>query len=305
MGHLAAVKTSEAGRWTGVPPERLSPQLILLYASTFTSFHHRNTLPGAGLYLVTEGEVAYTNRGVGTITATAGDLVCLRPGFVETHSTKGYRVHAAAYRASAAEPRGVPSLSTAGLLPPLISLKNRQRVEEARAIYERMLESMLARRAAWTMEIFSALSDLIRLAFSCAAGQASEPAGWSHWERLLALVENGEAPSNAQMARTVGMSVRAFGRGFKQRFGITPKQYLLRRRLWRARETLRAGRSIKAAAFEHGFSSPSHFSRLFKQAFGAAPSTGAKARDFDTESVFPAGPLYFFTPGFGSTDFRP
>ena len=226
MGHFVAARSPEM--WPEVNPERLSPQLILHYSSKLKLFDHRNSMPGAGLYLVTEGQVRYVNRGFGTITAKAGDLVCLRPGFVETQSKNGYRVYAAAYRATFDDPRGVPSLPQFGLLSPIVTIGSKQRIEEVSQLYERMIESMLAHRVTWRLEIMTALSELIRLAFSLAVGNKSaEKAGWTRWERLLSLIEtDSDAISNVQMARAMNMSVRSFGRGFRERFGITPKQYL-------------------------------------------------------------------------------
>lgn len=73
----------------------------------------------------------------------------------------------------------------------------------------------------------------------------------------------------AAMARAVGMSKFHFARRFHAAVGVTPWQYVLRRRLQRARELL-AGTDlmIKEIAIECGFNDPNYFSRLFQREYG-------------------------------------
>jgi len=57
---------------------------------------------------------------------------------------------------------------------------------------------------------------------------------------------------------------------FRESFGLPPHQYLLARRLNRARELLRTTRlPFGDIALECGFASASHFSNRFKQTTGA------------------------------------
>jgi AraC-like DNA-binding protein len=303
---------STIGSWPEVPPELLSPQLLLVYTRRLSRIaDHGNVLPAAGIYLVAEGRVGYVNRGAGQVEAQAGDLVCLRPGFVRTCGRGRLRVYAAVYRPSASEEHrsGVPALPGFGSLPLHVPRIGARRREEAVRLYERMIAAMVSRRPTWQLETSVALADLIRLAFAAATeGRRSRRRPWSRWERLLALIETeGRSLSVPEMARELSMGLRTFSRGFRQRFGITPKQYLLRRKLWRARQELLEGRSVKEVAFATGFSSPSHFSRQYKRLFGVPPSEapGREVADCSPEEVFPIGPLYFFAPGASFSDFRP
>jgi AraC-like DNA-binding protein len=55
----------------------------------------------------------------------------------------------------------------------------------------------------------------------------------------------------------------------------TVGRYVLRRRLEECARALLAqaesGRTVAAIAFDHGFSSPTHFGRVFRQHFGMTP----------------------------------
>lgn len=75
-----------------------------------------------------------------------------------------------------------------------------------------------------------------------------------------------------QVARHVGMSGSHFAHRFSAVARVTPMRFLKQLRLDAARE-LMLGQSVRAgdAALQVGYESTSHFTRDFKQAFGAAP----------------------------------
>jgi AraC family transcriptional regulator len=79
------------------------------------------------------------------------------------------------------------------------------------------------------------------------------------------------------LAREVGLSSAHFARAFRESLGRAPHQYLLARRLERARRLLETtGASLSDIAQRTGFADQAHFTRLFKRAFGTTP--GAIAR---------------------------
>jgi len=58
---------------------------------------------------------------------------------------------------------------------------------------------------------------------------------------------------------------------FRQRYGVTPFAYQRNLRVQRARDALRYGESLAAAAAELGFADQSHLGRAFRAVMGATP----------------------------------
>jgi AraC family transcriptional regulator len=79
--------------------------------------------------------------------------------------------------------------------------------------------------------------------------------------------------SLAQLASVVGMSPHYFSELFRQSMGQTPHNFVLLRRIDRAKEQLRdVRRSVIDAAVECGFQNASHFARTFRRFVGVTPS---------------------------------
>ena len=79
--------------------------------------------------------------------------------------------------------------------------------------------------------------------------------------------------SLAQLAAVTGMSSRYFAELFRQSTGFAPHQYVLSRRIERAKQCLRDPRiSIIDAGLDAGFRNPSHFARTFRRLVGTSPS---------------------------------
>jgi len=75
------------------------------------------------------------------------------------------------------------------------------------------------------------------------------------------------------LAALVDMDVRRFTDAFRQAFGLTPWQYILRARLEEAARRLRHTRdSVTDIALSVGFASPSHLTAAFSRQFGLPPS---------------------------------
>jgi AraC family transcriptional regulator len=86
------------------------------------------------------------------------------------------------------------------------------------------------------------------------------------------IVRNLDTPLTLEdLASLVGRSRFHFSRLFKASTGMTPHQYVIRRRVERARELLRAGRAIVEVAAEVGFASQSHLNAHIQRAFGCTP----------------------------------
>jgi AraC-like DNA-binding protein len=77
---------------------------------------------------------------------------------------------------------------------------------------------------------------------------------------------------NEEMARSVGLSVRAFERSFCREYGLPPQRYMKRLRIQTACRTLvDTRRPISDIALRYGFADQSHFTREFRRIVGLTP----------------------------------
>lgn len=81
-------------------------------------------------------------------------------------------------------------------------------------------------------------------------------------------------PDTMSLAAIAGVSARTLERHFVGELGLTPRQFVLRRRLAAARDTLASGTaaSVIGTALAHGFSHRGHFAAAYAAAFGEPPS---------------------------------
>jgi len=89
-------------------------------------------------------------------------------------------------------------------------------------------------------------------------------------DRIESAIEVGV--SLEELATLAGLSRTHFSRCFRSSYGTSPHQYLMRRRIERAKELLQSkGKDLAVIAMECGFASQSHFSDAFKSAAGMTP----------------------------------
>lgn len=84
-------------------------------------------------------------------------------------------------------------------------------------------------------------------------------------------------PRVAHLARTCGLSRFSFSRQFRANFGISYRDFVMRKRLDQACRLLeRPGCSVTDAAHATGFADASYFARIFKRHFRTSPSQFAR-----------------------------
>jgi AraC family transcriptional regulator len=93
-------------------------------------------------------------------------------------------------------------------------------------------------------------------------------------QRLLAFIEEhlGSDIGIGTLAALAGYSPDHFARLFKRSFGLSPYQFILQRRVERAKALLRGrSHSIAEVAMLCGFASQAHFHTTFKARTGITP----------------------------------
>jgi AraC-like DNA-binding protein len=106
------------------------------------------------------------------------------------------------------------------------------------------------------------------------------------------VLDNPAAPHTvASLAERASMSRSTFARQFTNAFTMGPMEFVAKTRLHHAADLLRSTKlPIKTVAASIGFSSRSHFSRAFRDAYGSDPSAFRKANGLSALDA-PA-PLY-------------
>jgi AraC family transcriptional regulator len=101
-------------------------------------------------------------------------------------------------------------------------------------------------------------------------------AGGLPWSRLRRIAEHVQTNLAAELRLTelsavVHMSPYHFARLFKQATGVSPRQFVIRRRIEAAKILLAARRPIREVALAVGFCSQSHFTTSFRRLTGLTP----------------------------------
>jgi AraC family transcriptional regulator len=162
-------------------------------------------------------------------------------------------------------------------LPPLDGLH----LPQLRAAMLAVNDELTADAAGGRLAVES-LANLIAVHLIRNASAPRPPAGRTYGAlprgKLRAAVEYIEghldvSPSLQQMAAAAHLSPYHFARGFKAATGLSPHQYVLARRVERAKQLLEEGGDLSLAAIgvRVGFSDQSQFSHHFKRLVGVTP----------------------------------
>ncbi|NNC90407.1 MAG: AraC family transcriptional regulator [Akkermansiaceae bacterium] len=92
----------------------------------------------------------------------------------------------------------------------------------------------------------------------------------------------GESITTGELAAMAGLSVSQFERRFREAFGTSPRQYLLRIRVDAAARMLAAtGRTVSEIALECGFHDHAHLSRSFRKIMQVTPTQYRRTHRLD------------------------
>ncbi len=158
----------------------------------------------------------------------------------------------------------------------------------ARALAEPTVPADTAAGALWYESKILELLSLLAFAPAAPAGQAAElfcdrqkRLSRERVEQACALLARDleNPPSLEMLANEVGCGAFHLSRTFSQQVGQTVPQYLRQLRLERAAKLLREGKhNVTEAAMAVGYSSLSHFSKAFWEAFGCCPGLYGNAK---------------------------
>lgn len=103
--------------------------------------------------------------------------------------------------------------------------------------------------------------------------QVSRLAPWQERKVARHIDDHLDRPiSIRELAEIVGLSTNYFSRRFKGSFGVSPRAYMIRGRLDRAKTLMKQTRSsLCQIALASGFCDQAHMSRLFHAVVGSTP----------------------------------
>ncbi|PTQ08253.1 AraC family transcriptional regulator [Sphingomonas oleivorans] len=100
--------------------------------------------------------------------------------------------------------------------------------------------------------------------------------GLSRWQERLTkdMIDTtiGEAIRLTELAAMCGLRTSQFAHAFRRSAGISPYQWLVRRRVERVKEHLKSGLPLADIASACGFADQSHMTRTFKRIVGITPA---------------------------------
>lgn len=93
-------------------------------------------------------------------------------------------------------------------------------------------------------------------------------------------LDKGSIPEEARRDKVsvfkpnyTGRSLATFKRDFAKVSELTPQRWLIRRRLEAAHDLIHSGnKKVSEVCFDVGFKNLSHFSKIYKEAYGVAPT---------------------------------
>ena len=142
-----------------------------------------------------------------------------------------------------------------------------------KTLFEEIVDTFLRPEAdLGRIEIATRLAQWLMLIVRC-AGRESSRRVTPDIRRVRERIEAGlDQPLTVEgLAEVAGLSASRFKVKFKEQTGLPPAEYVIRRKVERARELLGQGRSVTDVAFDLGFSTSQYFATTFKRITNLRP----------------------------------
>lgn len=133
----------------------------------------------------------------------------------------------------------------------------------------RQRQTMMCRRA-WTGESDASVLDG-NADTAVADLSARDQAFLEQLENILSVSLADPTFTIKALAEELNIGEQTLRRKLRALLGLSPKGYLNAKRMQKAKVLLRAGESVKTAAYATGYKDPSHFSRVFRTVTGQGP----------------------------------
>lgn len=245
---------------------------------------HPGHFPFHTAALVCEGWAEAQHEGTRRIRANAGQWLVLRQGLRWQRFSKDCELLSIGFRfqlptGEAVFDEGFPLRFASADHPGLereawrVLRHVRKSIGEGYYLRQQMVdmrEYLLAQNA---LRLF--LLELAGVFHACGIRQRTMSPGNPHVLRVLDIIEHlptGQSVTGASIAKQVGLTITHLDRLMLAQTGHTVHQQIELRRIQRAQDALLArASSLKAIAYDLGFSSPSHFHRWFKKTHNMTP----------------------------------
>ena len=86
------------------------------------------------------------------------------------------------------------------------------------------------------------------------------------------------------LCKSFGFERSYLFRIFRTRFGVSPKEYLVRERMSHAKELLNTGNSVQQTAYMVGYRDEFNFSKAYKKFYSVPPKSAKKRKSKSDKS---------------------
>jgi AraC family transcriptional regulator of arabinose operon len=212
----------------------------------------------------------------GQVPTPPGSVTLVRPGTLHDYATVGERWHFL-YAHVNPKPDWLPLLDWPEVAPGIVQL------HPARATFDRIAEHL--------RDAVRHQSSVLPQAEQLGANSLEAALLWCDTQnpkavqiddrllRAIALIDQDLTATLdvPRLAKAVNLSVSRFAHLFRAQLGVTPQQFVERRRLDAAARLLElTGRSVASIAAQVGYADPLYFSTRFRLYTGSSPTTYRK-----------------------------